>query len=93
MKNRLDCVQISLLGHLGRYELDLYSQVFEKSDGTTELHYGSRKREHSLNILKAAFVRHSSEYERSDNDISYSDECRTHKAFNMLKECSSFFNL
>ena len=40
----------------------------EKSVGTTELHYSTKKREHSFSILKAFFVQHSSEYETSDND-------------------------
>ena len=40
----------------------------EKSVGTTELHYSTKKRKHSFSILKAFFVRHSSEYETSDND-------------------------
>ena len=39
-----------------------------KSVGTTGFHYSMKKREHSFNILKACFVRHSSEYETSDND-------------------------
>ena len=39
-----------------------------KSVGTTELHYSTKKREHCFNILKAFFVRHSSEYETSDSD-------------------------
>ena len=30
---------------------------------------------------------------RSLSDVSYSDECRTKKAFSMLKECSRFFEL
>ena len=30
--------------------------------------YSSKKRKHSFSILKAFFVRHSSEYETSDND-------------------------
>ena len=42
--------------------------IVEKSVGTTELHYGTKKREHSFNILKAFFARNSSEYETSDND-------------------------
>ena len=40
----------------------------EKSVGTTELHYSTKKREHCFSILKAFFVRHSSEYETSDSD-------------------------
>ena len=32
------------------------------------LHYSTKKRKHSFSILKAFFVRHSSEYETSDND-------------------------
>ena len=44
------------------------TEVREKSVGTTELHYSTNKREHSLSILKAFLVRHSSEYETSDND-------------------------
>ena len=36
---------------------------------TTELHYSSKKREHSLSILKSFFlVRHLSEYETSGKD-------------------------
>ena len=70
----------------------------EKSVGTTELYYSTKKRKHSFSILTAFFVRHSSEYETSDNfrslsDVSYSDECRTKKAFSMLKECFRFFVL
>ena len=42
--------------------------IREKSVGTTELHYSTKKRKHSFGILKAFFVRHSSEYETSDND-------------------------
>ena len=42
--------------------------ICEKSVGTTELHYSTKKRKHSFSILKAFFVRHSSEYETSDND-------------------------
>ena len=41
----------------------------EKSVGTTELHYSTKKRYHVLTILKSFFfVRHSSEYETSDSD-------------------------
>ena len=40
----------------------------EKSVGTTERHYSTKKQKHSFSILKAFFVRHSSEYETSDND-------------------------
>ena len=43
-------------------------QEGEKSVGTAELHYSTNKRKHSFSILKAFFVRHSSEYETSDND-------------------------
>ena len=42
--------------------------VYEKSVGATELHYSTKKRQHSISILKAFFVRHSLEYETSDND-------------------------
>ena len=35
---------------------DLYDFTFEKSVGTTELHYSTKKREHSFGILKAFFV-------------------------------------
>ena len=42
--------------------------IREKSVGTTELHYSTKKREHSFSLLKAFFVRHSSEYETSDSD-------------------------
>ena len=42
--------------------------IREKFVGTTELHYSTKKREYSLSILRAFFVRHSSEYETSDND-------------------------
>ena len=41
---------------------------FEKSVGTADFYYSSKKRKHSLNILKAFFVRRSSEYETSDDD-------------------------
>ena len=40
----------------------------EKSVGTTELHYSTKKWEHCFSILKAFFVRHSSEYEMSGSD-------------------------
>ena len=43
-------------------------QISEKSVGTTEVHYSTKKWKHSFSILKAFFVRHSSEYETSDND-------------------------
>ena len=33
------------------------------SVGTTELYHSAKKRQHSFHILKAFFVRHSSEYE------------------------------
>ena len=46
----------------------MYRNIYEKSVGTTELHYSTKKRKHSFSILKAFFVRHSSEYETSDND-------------------------
>ena len=62
-------------------------KIREKSVGTTELHYSTKKRKHSFSILKAFFVRHSS------SDVSYTDECRTKKAFSMLKECFRFFVL
>ena len=42
--------------------------ICEKSFGTTELHYSTKKQEHSFSILKAFFVQQSSEYETSDND-------------------------
>ena len=47
---------------------DLTVKLCEKSVGTTELHYSSKKREHCFSILTAFFVRHSSEYETSDSD-------------------------
>ena len=50
------------------YKIVSFIIVCEKSVGTTELRYSTKKREHSFSILKAAFVRHSSEYEASDND-------------------------
>ena len=43
-------------------------KIREKPVGTTELHYSTKKREHSFSLLKDFFVRHSSEYETSDND-------------------------
>ena len=51
-----------------RFVLTIYIYICEKSVGTTELHYSTKKRKHSFGILKAFFVRHSSEYETSDND-------------------------
>ena len=59
-------------------------KIREKSVGTTELHYSTKKREYSASILKAFFVRHF----RSISNVSYSDECWTKKAFSMLKDCS-----
>ena len=41
---------------------------YEKSVGTTELHYSMKEREHCFSILEAFFVRHPSEYETSDSD-------------------------
>ena len=35
----------------------MYVCISEKSVGTTELHYSTKKWEHSLSILKAFFVR------------------------------------
>ena len=55
-------VSSRLLKHL------LCNDIFEKYVGTTELHYSTKKRKHSFGILKAFFVRYSSEYETSDND-------------------------
>ena len=46
----------------------LSSYIYDKSVSTTELHYRTKKRKHSFSILKAFFVRHSSEYVTSDND-------------------------
>ena len=46
----------------------IYIYLYEKSVGTTELHYSTKKREHCFSILKAYFVRHSSEYGTSDSD-------------------------
>ena len=43
----------------------------------------ARKSGNISHILKAFFVRNSSEYETSDSVVSYSDECRTTKAFCM----------
>ena len=42
--------------------------VYDKFVGTAELHYSTIKWEHSFSILKASFVRHSSEFETSGND-------------------------
>ena len=58
---------------------DVWKLISEKSVGTTELHYSTKKREHSLSILKAFFVRHSSEYEPSDCD------CDTRQSMNRRK--------
>ena len=43
-------------------------KMFEKSVGTTELHYSTKKQYHVLDTEKLIFVRHSSEYEMSDSD-------------------------
>ena len=40
----------------------------EYSVGTSELYYSTKKWQHSFHIMKAFFVRHSSEYEASDSD-------------------------
>ena len=58
-------------------------------------HYSTKKRKHSFSILKAFFVRHSSEYETSDNDqkVNRNIYTKTKKAFSMLKECFRFFVL
>ena len=40
----------------------------ESSVSTIELYYNTKKRQHSFDILKAFFVRHSTEYETSDSD-------------------------
>ena len=39
-----------------------------QSVGTTELYNSTKKRQHYFDILKAFFVRHSSEYKTSDSD-------------------------
>ena len=44
------------------------TKIREKSVGTTELDYSTKKRKHCLTVLKAFFVRPSSEYETSDSD-------------------------
>ena len=42
--------------------------MLEKSVGTTEPQDSMKKWKHSVSILKAVLVRHSSEYEKSDNE-------------------------
>ena len=58
------------IGHEGVKSLFLRTNtnLREKSVGTIEFHYSTKKREHSFSILKAFFVRQSSEYEMLDND-------------------------
>ena len=53
--------------------------VRKQSVGTTELYYSTKKRQHSLDILKSFF---SSD---THPKLSYSDECRTKKAFKYVK--------
>ena len=54
--------------HLGglfkdlRYSYTLSATVYE-TVGITELYHSTKMRQHSFNILKSFFVRHSSEYE------------------------------
>ena len=43
-------------------------KVIEKSVGTTELYNSMKKRQSCFDILKAFFVRNSSEYKTSDSD-------------------------
>ena len=67
----LKVFRIFPVGSLHRSILDNFitSEVIrEKFAGTTELHYSTKKREYSFSMLKAFIVRHSSEYETSDND-------------------------
>ena len=62
---------VLIFPEVSKYEADekiCIVTTFEKSVGTTELHYSTKKLEHSLSILKAFFVRHLSEYETSDNN-------------------------
>ena len=58
----------SICTHSESISSDKSIYINEKSVGTTELHYSTKKREHCFSILKAFFVRHSSEYETSDSD-------------------------
>ena len=55
------------------FHKNLVSEKCEKSVGTTELHYSTKNREHSLSILKAFLVRHSSEYETSRQSMKRLD--------------------
>ena len=43
-------------------------QQSNQSVGTAELYNSTKKRQHYFDILKAFFVRHSSEYKTSDSD-------------------------
>ena len=49
----------------------------------------TKMRQHSFDILKAFFVRYSSEYKTTDSDVLFSEECRMKKAFSMSKECQA----
>ena len=43
-------------------------KILNFSVGTTELYNSTKKRQHYIDILKAFFVQHSSEYKTSDGD-------------------------
>ena len=69
-------------------------EICEKSVGTTELHYSTKKRYHALDILKGLFssdIRQSMKRRTKLSDVSYSDECRTKISFSVcLKHGTAF---
>ena len=56
------------LSLLATTSLQNVSNMNKLSVGTTELYNSMKKRQHYCDILKAFFVRHSSEYKTSDSD-------------------------
>ena len=80
--------------HSSEYEPSLsdVSSVEEcMSKATKTLNQSTEKRQHFSTCLKAFYLRHS--YETSDSDGSYSDECRTKKAFKYVEKFCHFFVL
>ena len=59
---------VNLIAHSGRKFTAPLNLKWSYAHGTTELCNSTKKRQHYFDILKALFVRHSSEYKTSDRD-------------------------
>ena len=81
---------LNLSGKINEREVYCSKHLDYKSVGATELHFSSKKREHSLTIPKSFFVRHSPEYYPAFHTLT---SVGRKKLFSILKKFPCFIEL